>query len=647
MSFTLQSCNSKTNECNFPMKGFLSSANNVFTNWKTFMNMTSKSADKFDDKHFQWIQNHDVNITGPVIPTIYRNYAFMSKNNIKVAANSMYTFSAVLSWYFPYRTYHSNTQYLGNYYNILYDSSDEVNNDIINKLPRVINNILSWQQLFYNSIHDLYPDYLKDVYLNGPGYIARTSFYTEPHTNNNTIDTPQFGYNYTVGDLLNMPIELNNNSNYKSCWQLCNETMNCQAWSFTDASCNNTYYTYPMCWLKGDIPLNGTSNKCAVSGIVNEHYNMNGIWRQAESWSCFQIDPPHIHGYRSLAYNLIFGNEFDRGTLNMYTYGQITEFNPGLVSETYSWNGVLGSPGDFPRGDDNSIYILNMYLQFKWYKDGVQYVGNRYKYVKAAMYWIINQSIPNTYGLPYRLINTNDEHGIIGDINTYNSMLYISALYSMKIMANHYESNNKSYLNSLDLALEYANGNLTKLLWQPNNNNGFYMSFWCANGNYAPYGLQSDVLYGYLWSFVLDLNEYWPSDVINKIISHLEQEKLRNWSQFGLMFMTNKSTPGYDCSSKPYNNKFKDRDTWEMATLDHASLLLFLNKNNINISLSMAKIGINKYRNLFKDQWDWRDTSSTYNDSDPEYSRPVVNSHYCRQLIHYSIIFGLNGQIGR
>ncbi len=84
------------------------------------------------------------------------------------------------------------------------------------------------------------------------------------------------------------------------------------------------------------------------------------------------------------------------------------------------------------------VYMLDMYSQFEWYKDGLKYayVRYRYKYVKAAMSWIVQQSIPNKYGLTQRLVNTNDEHGVIGDVNAYNSMLYISALNAMRIMAN-------------------------------------------------------------------------------------------------------------------------------------------------------------------------------------------------------------------
>ena len=46
-----------------------------------------------------------------------------------VPSNSIYSFAAILSWYFPFRTFNNNEQYIGNYYNNFYSSSLEINND--------------------------------------------------------------------------------------------------------------------------------------------------------------------------------------------------------------------------------------------------------------------------------------------------------------------------------------------------------------------------------------------------------------------------------------------------------------------------------------------------------------------------------------
>ena len=66
------------------------------------------------------------------------------------------------------------------------------------------------------------------------------------------------------------------------------------------------------------------------------------------------------------------------------------------------------------------------------------------------------------------------------------------------------------------------------------------------------------------------------------------------------------------------------------------------NGSSVN-GLELSEIILNKYRTYFNDQWDYRDLSSTYNDSDPSYSRPVCNSHYTRQMIMYALIKAING----
>eukprot|EP01083_Nonionella_stella_P170708 581535_1 len=550
ISFTAQEC-MNTNQCNSPLNGDTMSNEALYQNWLQFV-------DNSQPKPPTTAKSKSQSTTAP---KVFGHYAWNTKG-ITIPAGSVYRFSAVLSWYFPYRTFNNNAQYLGHYYNNLYDSAQEVNDNIIKILPDVIQNIASWHQLWDVSMNSMFPDFLKDVYLNGPGYISRTSY------------------------------------------------------------------------------------------LLEEDVNGTGIWRQSESFSCYQIDPPHIHQYRSLAYNLIFGDVLDRGTLKMYTNG--AEVEGGMVAERFGGdcsviNGAMGQPTGAARGDDNSLYVLGMYSQFKWYADGPEFVRKRFPVVKSAIGWIINQSVPHGYGVPYRLVNTNDEHGIIGDINTYNSMIYIAALYAMQVMTEYYEPFNTDYIEYLADAVSYANGNVSKLLWQPNGDdgNGFYRSFWCANGQYPPYALQSDVLYGYLWALILDLDGYFANALdISTFTQHLQQELERNWSPFGLVFMTNHTTSGYNCGGTKQGllGGFQDFDTWEKDVVDFAAISLFLDGDSVKQSLGIAQVGLDKYRELFKDQWDWRDTSSVYKDNDPEYSRPIVNSHYARQLIEYSMMLALNGQ---
>ena len=380
MTFNLYECsdNNGNNKCNNPLQNTTNViSNSLYKNWLKFLNINPNDNNKTK--------------TGPNLQKIYNHYGFINKNIKLISTSSTFQFSMIFSWFFPLRTFNNNQQYLGNYYNNFYLSSNDVNNDIVENISDIILSIQSWHNLWNLSNNELYPDYLKDIYINGPSFISRTGYLLESEENN------------------------------------------------------------------------------------------TGIWRQAESFSCYQIDPPHIHGYRTFAYQLIYGSILDRGTLNMYTYKQINSDGPGLVSELFGGScsgigGIMGQPSGGKRGDDNSIYIMNMYSHLKWYRDGANWIkkGNKYKYIKSAMNWIINASIPNGLGLPFRLINTNDEHGIIGDVNTYNSMLYISALHSMIIMTEYFDPiEGKIYINNtLIPALQYAYGNLSILLWQPNFENG-------------------------------------------------------------------------------------------------------------------------------------------------------------------------------
>ena len=264
-----------------------------------------------------------------------------------------------------------------------------------------------------------------------------------------------------------------------------------------------------------------------------------------------------------------------------------------------------------------------------------------YPSIKLASQWVMGNSVDNKYGLPWNLINTFDEHSQMGNVNTYNSMTYITGLSAMIEMSTY--MNDTEFVGQLNVALQYAKSNLTKLLW--NSDAGFYRSYWCENGYYPEYGLQGDVLYGYLWSKIVNIS---LDDIIdrNTITSHILSEQKYNLSPYGIQFMFNRTTNDYNCNPNgTYNSGFKDRDTWEMMGLNSASNAIYMDLDINENGLNIAQLIIDKYRLYFNDQWDFRDLSSTYNDStqNVEYSRPVCNSHYSRQMIMYSLVYALNG----
>ena len=120
---------------------------------------------------------------------------------------------------------------------------------------------------------------------------------------------------------------------------------------------------------------------------------------------------------------------------------------------------------------------------------------------------------------------------------------------------------------------------------------------------------------------------------------------------YGIRFCTNRTTT-YHCNGHSTSTLllpespmvgFEDYDTWEAHSYDHAFLSIYHNISTVSESLKVAQLVADKYRLNLKDQWDYRDLSSTYPDA-PGEIRPVCNSHYSRQLIFWSIPLVLSGQ---
>ena len=124
-------------------------------------------------------------------------------------------------------------------------------------------------------------------------------------------------------------------------------------------------YSWQMLWVNAtnnlfpeylkDILHNQPSALRTGMYFKNDSNKVNG-WVQFESYSCAQVEPPHIHGYRQLAYQLLFGSVLDRSTQEVYYYGQKSN---GLINEAFpggcfslNTDKLGDSPGQSPRGDD-------------------------------------------------------------------------------------------------------------------------------------------------------------------------------------------------------------------------------------------------------------------------------------------------------
>ena len=81
------------------------------------------------------------------------------------------------------------------------------------------------------------------------------------------------------------------------------------------------------------------------------------------------------------------------------------------------------------RGDDNPVYILDAYMNFAWHDDGKTFLQGVWGPVSKAINFTLTKS--EQYGLTYRMVNTNDEHGVIGDVNAYNAFAFLACVFGV------------------------------------------------------------------------------------------------------------------------------------------------------------------------------------------------------------------------
>ena len=363
----------------------------------------------------------------------------------------------------------------------------------------------------------------------------------------------------------------------------------------------------------------------------------DGRWRQFESRSCSQMEPPHIHFYRAFAYWTLFPS-LERQTVQLYADAQLPD---GLISEQFG-GGCGGASGKFdldkpngdPRGDDNGVFILDVFMNYLWTIDGEEFAAKVWPQVELATRWQLAHA--SNYGLTSDLVNTNDEHGTIGDVNAYDAFVYLASLAA----ARNLSQSNQTFVDEIEKALKLGVEKLDELLWTGTH----YRSFWCKNGKYSANALQGDSLYGQMWAMMVGLD---TGVNVTRLKSHVQTEKAWNWTPYGIQFCTNRTTD-YHCG-KGIDNLgvgFEDFDTWEAHSFDHAFLRLTLFQNTSSLdALEAARLVADKYRLIVNDQWDYRDLSSIYDDASPIKIRPVCNSHYSRQLIMWNLPVALSGQI--
>lgn len=389
-------------------------------------------------------------------------------------------------------------------------------------------------------------------------------------------------------------------------------------------------------------------------------FTKDGRWRQFESHSCAQMEPPHIHLPRMLGYKLFF-SDLERQTLDLYS----KQLNPGtgMLGELFGGSctikPTINTPSDLDKGaggaraDDNPAFVIDVYMNYLMDKDGLQLLHHKWVQAKLALVFILKNA-PSPFHLTYRLVNTNDEHGLIGDIGSYNSFFYLTSLAAGVEMAKL--MGDDTFANEMQVKLDIGKTSLHEKFW--NEDEGYYGQAWCDK-NAAPAAskaLQSDVLFGLLWANVLGL----ASKVgipENRLRDHLMNERKRNITPYGLTFTTNRIASVYQGRCMPDRSEepkadFVDEDVWNAHSMSHAALSIYTRAGTTSDAMNVAGLVLDAYRVKMNDQWDYRDTTTAYDDSvvpkkvDPlGLWRPSVNSHYGRQTIFWAIPLALTGQV--
>eukprot|EP01065_Artemidia_motanka_P049055 TRINITY_DN804_c0_g1_i5.p1 TRINITY_DN804_c0_g1~~TRINITY_DN804_c0_g1_i5.p1 ORF type:complete len:885 (+),score=294.18 TRINITY_DN804_c0_g1_i5:94-2748(+) len=380
-------------------------------------------------------------------------------------------------------------------------------------------------------------------------------------------------------------------------------------------------------------------------------WTRDGRWRNFESHSCTQMEPPHIHFYRALGYQL-FEPSIERQTPEMYASTVASQ--GGVVNELFGCGcgGCVGGgynldqPMGGPRGDDNPAFLLDVYMNWKW-GAGDAWLKGMWPAVKSATDYVLSKA-PAPFNLTYQMVNTNDEHGVIGDVNTYNSFIYLSSLSAVARMAA--KAADATLAGKCTDAVARGRSALGHYLW---NSEGFWAQAYCQNvpTTQNGYALQGGGLYGQLWGQVLGLAD----DVgVSKgdLASHLSHERARNKSPLGLYFATNRTVEYYHgcpkSGSPVVGTGFIDQDVWNSHSMTHAAMSIYSGYGSAADAMGVAALVTDAYRTVMADQWDYRDTTTTYNAQggwDPKgLPRPSVNSHYARQTIWWAIPLALSGQ---
>ena len=374
----------------------------------------------------------------------------------------------------------------------------------------------------------------------------------------------------------------------------------------------------------------------------------DGRYRQFESFSCPQIENPHIQKPRILA-ALHLLPTLERSELMLHLDKQTTDkaTGVGMVAENFG-----GSPLDTvcagPRGDDNAVVIFDVLANVMWTANGEAWLKQVWPKVKSVIQWQLRQA--QMLGTMPALTNTYDEAPSMGldGTNSWNAFLHLAAVKAAEQLASR--AGDLPFAANCTAALVRARSATIDLLWDETHSR--FRGYVChASGQNIPTNaentdnLMADSLYGVLWSELLDLDLG-----LNKTLYELHQRSsFATANQFGLPFWTNK-TRDYACQPLPGNQKgdqFTDDTIWSAHAVDEGALALFLRAIPTSTALKMAERTYTMYSTHLRDSFDFRDVGAVRSDGPNGTTgvRPYCNSHYTRHLLGlHALPLALSGQ---
>ena len=359
-----------------------------------------------------------------------------------------------------------------------------------------------------------------------------------------------------------------------------------------------------------------------------------GTWRQFEANDCPDIDSIHNDGERHIPYIMMM-TDGTRSKLAAWAGNQQAN---GMLAEQ-----ILNTQPDMPQGrimsDSTSMFIVYVLELYKWDADVVT-LKTYWPVIQKAVSWINSTALE--FGVPYKLETTYDVLGFPKyELSTYASAFHILALMAARELG--VAMQDASFARDCDVQIQRAQSALDALQW--NVTEGFYNAgsdnctaeVGCERG----IGIFSDAFYAQVLAYSVGLGDLLARPerldqhlqyVAKKNCIHNDMTKpstpLVSGCPNGLVTMTGRLTEQTDLS------------VWEMATFDHAALMLrrATSSAEADASLALAEGTGTSYAKRINDQWNTAGVK--FNDGNPS-----VTSHYGYHMTSWHLLFGLSGQL--